>query len=385
MANTMKITSIPKRWLKRFRDANESVKLPGWLGGLTLPLKLDGVSPTRIGVDEKDNKPFYESRIDQLYAFYSTYRDSRAHRYRVLYADVTAISSDNLAPIFENGFNERDVVVEISNREYRPPTQIIKHAKTAVEIFKNTGKLQRVDGEWENNDCFSVQYFQDGLMRCQGAKYFDQVGTNITIDWESGLLPDGGTIRNSLEKNPQGRLPSFEDSSLANTLGTAVMVLNRELRPIMRVRNPNMGSIPHAGLHVAVSGVLEPKTKLEPGRYNFDVFQPGTRAEIESEMGLSTDDYKLYPLAFARELPRGGKPQLFWVAITKLSDDEIRDKMKNAKEKYEFVPTDEFDFFDKDIEFYSEIAERFTYEGLASFLFTEQFLITNRDKIVQQP
>jgi hypothetical protein len=376
-----KFISLPKRWLEAFRKENKSVKLPAWLGSFSIPIVLDGISPTRVGMNAADKSPFYDSRVETLYGYYSAYQESRARRYRLLYADIVALADGNMEPALPNGVNLRDIKVDVKSRLYRIPPDLFAHSQQAIEIFKSTKRLNFKDGEWENNDCFSVSSFQDGLIECQRAKYFDQIGTNITMDWDSGLIKGGSTIRSTIEKNPKGALPAFQDSCLANTIGTAVMVLNNELRPIVRVRNPNMGSIPHAGLHSSVSGVLEPSKTMAFGRQTFDVFRPGTEAELLSEMGLHPNEYNLYPVAFARELPRGGKPQIFWVAVTNLSDEQIRDRMAKAEEASEFVPSDEFDFFQQELDYYKTVADRFTYEGLAAFLFTEAFIDTNRDKI----
>lgn len=59
-------------------------------------------------------------------------------------------------------------------------------------------------------------------------------------------------------------------------------------------------------------------------------------AEIAEELGLGLSDYTTTPLAFARELFRGGKPQLFCRIDTPLSSREILDRLTRLTDRPEF-------------------------------------------------
>ena len=69
-------------------------------------------------------------------------------------------------------------------------------------------------------------------------------------------------------------------------------------------------------------------------------------AEISEELNLRPDEYEIIPLAFAREIFRGEKPQLFCLVKTSLSRIEIAERLSaldpDAREfdSFDFVAID---------------------------------------------
>lgn len=117
------------------------------------------------------------------------------------------------------------------------------------------------------------------------------------------------------------------------------------------------------------------------GTYNFDLFKHSTIKEIKDEMGLDPSQYRLFPIAIARELPRGGKPQLFWVALTDLSTAELAEFARNAREKREFLFPDAGDVFESFSDNSQDDVERFTYEGWAALWLSQKFISANETKL----
>ena len=68
--------------------------------------------------------------------------------------------------------------------------------------------------------------------------------------------------------------------------------------------------------------------------------------EVEEELGLSRQEYRVHPLAYAREIVRGNRPQLFAVVETPLSRRQMVERISalslSAREfsAFEFVPLD---------------------------------------------
>ena len=89
--------------------------------------------------------------------------------------------------------------------------------------------------------------------------------------------------------------------------------------------------------------------------------------EIESEIGLKPEQYNLIPLAFTRELVRGGKPQLFFIAETTLDIGNIQSEMKMAEESWEFINIEDVTENNPMYEYIksplSAPQDMFTYEG----------------------
>ena len=100
---------------------------------------------------------------------------------------------------------------------------------------------------------------------------------------------------------------------------------------------------------------------------SFDFFYKGIEKEIKSEIGLRPNQYNLIPLAFTRELVRGGKPQLFFIAETTLDIASIQSEMEAAEESWEFISIESIDesnplynYIESPL---SAPQEMFTYEG----------------------
>jgi hypothetical protein len=270
------------------------------------------------------------------------------------------------------------------------PNDLRAHAEASVDLFKKRGRLNRdpATGEWENVLTPRLARRDGAVFHCQAARYFDQVGTNVTIDWNSGKKPMGSAfLRKGPEHPVKHRLVSLEKSVLANTFGTAVMFYDRDLKTVyFRSRNIQKSeTIRETGFHCTVSGVLEPKADLTTGitasgTYDSAFFRSGTEYEIWRETNLRPGEYLLFPLAFARELARGGKPQLFYVAIALVDNATFKDGLRKAKERDEFLEPRDGDQTPSDL-VDSLHANAFTYEAYASALLSLDFLRLNEAKL----
>ncbi len=61
------------------------------------------------------------------------------------------------------------------------------------------------------------------------------------------------------------------------------------------------------------------------------MFAKDMLAEIYQELGLAAGELKhFHPLALCREFLRSGKPQLFFIATTRLTRQELRERRANA-------------------------------------------------------
>ena len=382
-----RIFAASRAWFRKALKTHE--KIDATVGGprISLPMNIaDEPRETRAGFDPKDGSPFYEMNPKRLWGYYFGYGGTYEFRYDMLYADLLAFSQNGLHPIVENFVKIEDVKVSFSSVKYRLPPKLAKHGEQAIAFFKKLKKINydpQIDA-WENNTTFRLARLDaGGRFFCQPVTYFDQIGTNITLDWNSGLLPDKAvSIRSGVERPIAGKLPGFEHSILANNFGSAIMFFDRELRrTFVRVRSAEMGSIAHRALHCTVSGVLELRPDTTAGEHDFDFFLYGTHLEIKMETDLNEDQYLLFPVAFARELPRGGKPQLFFVAVCLVSDEEFERSCQNAIEKNEYITNTDNTFFDKSGKKQISMPEAFTYEGYACHWLAEEFLSANEVQV----
>ncbi len=252
----------------------------------------DEPKETRTGQDLNDKAPFYEMDRKKLRNYYYSYKPSFEESHQLLYADTLAFKQENIHPvILSKSVDMNDFEVILDGVKLSIPRHMREYASKSVKFFQEAGKINynADEGSFENNESLRVSSLTvDGKMTCQRATYFDQVATNLTLDWASHMLPSGAfTIRSGIERPIDGALPSFSDSILANTLGTAIMFYTKDLRKaLIRTRSDRMASIAQQRPHCTVSGVLEIEPGATPGKYGVDFFNYGTHREIKKETHL---------------------------------------------------------------------------------------------------
>lgn len=369
-------------WRKFMRKVREKGELT-FFKGLSIPLSAsDEPVETRAGYDVSCKEPFYESNPEVLFSWYRSYAQSREAKYSLTYADVVAFRTAECKPIAGSLVVDfSSVKIQLDGVKWKVPSKLHQHAEHAVALFKEKGLIKKIRGteEYENNTTMRIDSIDSsGVIRAHPASYFDQVGTNITLDWNSGLLEKPATtIRNGEERPLDHKLHPLESSVLANTLGVAVVFYDRGLSPDIRLRTDDLASIQKKGLHCTSSGVWELPGNYHAGEFNASYLEYGARKEIKDEVGLNPDEYALFPVCIARELPRGGKPQIFFVAISLISAERYEEAKRTADESYEFV--DDPDAMKRLQESSAPPHEAFTYEGWAAVTFANEFVEANEE------
>lgn len=370
-----------KTFWERFKKENPNIQVSiPIIGGLSanIPLSEKGkIYPVRQGIDNKDvNSPFIEENTHELISFYENYKNSKEYKFsHSPYAETIPLRKDNNG--FEYGINVNEFKIKIINVSYRPPPLLEKHYHGAINLFKDLNKIKwdKKDNKWRNDSCIGIIDWdiKTKNITIQPATYFDQVGTNLSLDWASGLLDDNplSTIRNDFESHENYALPSLKTSILANTLGVAVVIVNDKTKEVLiPIRGKEQGIMTDGKgkFHCSASGVFSLDSfSVRDTKLTFDIFIKGMEKEIEEEIGLKTEDYHLIPLAFTREIVRGGKPQLFFIAKTNIDIKNLNSTMEGAKDNWEFInknnlPTNSplHNFLDIPLKAPQEM---FTYEG----------------------
>lgn len=365
-------------FLDRFEKEKLKVTLKAGPVSMGVPVsksKKNYIAPTRKGHCSKNEEPFVESDIEKLIKFYSAYKNSKEYKYSGSpYADTIPLKNADRG--FSYGKDVSGYTVDIINAKFILADILKKHGAAAINCFKLLKKIRKkADGEWENNLSMRIaQWGRDSdEIKVQPAYYFDQVSTNLTLDWASTAISDNTktTIRNDIEPSVDGFLPKLKDSILSNTLGIAVFFVSKDHKDILIPIRGNKQAIMSEGkgqFHCSASGVFEwPTDYLDRSQTTFEIFVKGMEKEIKDELNLSEDQYILTPLAFSRELVRGGKPQLFFIAESKIDISKIEQLMRSAKEKWEFIFEDELPYKSELKVYLKNPAEApknlFTYEG----------------------
>lgn len=322
-----------------------------WPPSVNVGLKIEQPVATRDGIDPKDKRPFVQSSTKKLLQWYPKYQSGTFSAMGGLpYVDVKPLRGN--AAGFSNGVDLSKVKITIIPDQWPFPPRLVHHKEAAVELFKRMGRLNKLaTGEYENNTSARIRKADwDNLeIEVQKASYFDQLGTNLTLDWASGKIQKGSartirpTIRNAFELPVEGALVELSRSNLANTVGVATILITSDDFMFLRVRSSKVAVMSgEFKLHCSASGVFKwDHIEALHGESAFRIFTEGVIDEIRTEINIGSSDIKeIIPLAFARELVRGGKPQLFFLVMTELSYSDIRERSNRAEEKWEFIEID---------------------------------------------
>ncbi len=169
----------------------------------------------------------------------------------------------------------------------------------------------------------------------QPCDYSLQAGTCFALD-----LPDarfesvGGTLRDYYRRGCI--VPTFENNPLAICLGVSGMLMVEEgsERFILRAeRASHLASLEESS-GPSVAGVVDYIT----GHPNLaELIVAAMSNEIQEELGLLHGEYEIIPLAWATELFRGERPQIFCLIRTLLERDGVMARLNAVpKERREF-------------------------------------------------
>lgn len=150
----------------------------------------------------------------------------------------------------------------------------------------------------------------------QKAMYSDGVKSNYAMEH----------LQETFQAEYGHRLPPLSDARLSNGIGTAAVVFT-PTGPYLPRRAKGQAVFPR-GYHCTASGEAVWHDDAE----TFDeIFTANIYRELDEEVGLSPGDLDwIRPVAFCRELLRGGKPQFFFQGYTKLSAGELGERRRAA-------------------------------------------------------
>jgi hypothetical protein len=166
------------------------------------------------------------------------------------------------------------------------------------------------------------------MLRVRPAKYHDQARSNLILDFK-GDTDEHVSLREQLLTERAGLLPELSDERLANSLGVAVLLFyldgDNQLVPYLVRRTSKVGVFP-GGIHLTASGAARWPT-ASANLTLAAIASDQMLAELKEEVGLEPEHLlDFMPVAFCREMARGGKPQLFYAGITMLNREELKSK-----------------------------------------------------------
>ncbi len=234
--------------------------------------------------------------------------------------------------------------------EFGNPYNIASHIRDYCDILLTRYELLQKSGQirfWAG-PIVSLANFDNnnGTLTLRPAKYTDQMTTNMALqlpfrdvinhDIELKNRPVARNLRqldcDELYIEKARKLKPFGASVLVNSVGICAMVLSSD--EYFMVPHRVHWVVREAGLRtVSVGHALKWDDSIREAHLT-RYLEERLRAEAKQELGLTKNDIKeIIPLAFCRELDRGGKPQFFYLIITndRRNSQEIVSKSQDAQ------------------------------------------------------
>ena len=185
------------------------------------------------------------------------------------------------------------------------------------------------DGTLARLRCFSFCSRKNEVELClQPVGYFTACKSHRCLD--APLNDTGDTIRRRVHANG---LEDLDNSRLANSLGYSTLLFTADYKLIIQRRSERVVAF-GSSWGPASSGAFDAEDFRNRGK---GASFPFLR-ETDEELRIGYDDIiagSVRFLGITRELYRGGKPEMFFLAQTKLAEEAIRKRRKDARDKWE--------------------------------------------------
>jgi hypothetical protein len=206
-----------------------------------------------------------------------------------------------------------------------PPDSLSYLQDCIYDAFTKEKRIDKFDSKVVRLENYDDRERRLVIRQC---RYSDGLKSNYALDWQ-------GKLRSLLAQDYGSKLPPLDEPRLSNSLGLAVIVWYRtqdgETLPYLPKRARNLAVFPGGLFHCTASG----EARWKPRAATFDeMFTADICKELYEEVGLSRADLDwIVPVALCREFLRGGKPQLFFAALTNVRADELAEKRRAAIER----------------------------------------------------
>lgn len=221
------------------------------------------------------------------------------------------------------------------------PHELQAHRAKMVAKFEAEKRLKKGNRPCPRVRSFSQTESSEFHLEVQKAWYFDQVGTNLTLDYpfEQAMIINGAEVRtvrdwDLLNGGRPMLAPPLSSSRLANTIGVAVGVTANDQfgrRQIVKRLRSSEVAVYENQWHVPLSFALAWPEGFDPGETMTlsELIGRDFGHELAEELpGFEPTDFTPPRLlAFCRDMVRGGKPQFFLEVQSRLSLNEIQDRM----------------------------------------------------------
>jgi len=219
------------------------------------------------------------------------------------------------------------VIFQPETKPFKPPPSVIALTEKAFQQLLKALKRHKVYYNDENVRLINViEKNKKLVLKVQPVEYKWYVHTNLVLDAKIGK---SDTLREYLHSD--GKLEKLSESPLANNLGINILLFTADGSLIIKKRKKV--ALRRGELDPSVSGTIC-LTDLPISLITF-AQMPHLREALE-ELGIvSSRVSHVFLLGLTRELIRGGEPELFLSARTNLTENQVKNCWKSARDKHE--------------------------------------------------
>ncbi|HEY4944062.1 MAG TPA: hypothetical protein VII56_21720 [Rhizomicrobium sp.] len=229
--------------------------------------------------------------------------------------------------------NEYQISLALDPNQFQVPSNI--RTVTEAPFTKIIAKLRSRPRHYEETGLRLTGIVEAGtraILRVQPVRFEDYVRTNLLLDYP---IAPFGSLRELV--HPNGQLEPLSTSGLANLLGINILIFTADGRLVLQKRSKDVGVRPG---EYAPSGSGGMSILDAEGRGETTIGPSIVIREVTEEIGILVDQSisdTLTYMGVTRELIRGGMPELFFAAKSNLSEAEVLNLSRGARDRYEFA------------------------------------------------
>ncbi len=174
----------------------------------------------------------------------------------------------------------------------------------------------------------------------QPATYGQQAGSCFALDYPHAIFSGRGETLRQYWKTHHASI-KVADNPLAICFGVCGFLISPEGRILCQHRTGKLASL-ESSIGTSVAGSVDWQLGYKTLA---DMTHAAMAQEISEELGLHEGEFTVIPLAYAREIFRGEKPQIFCAIETRLTENEIAHRLKSLApthyehDAFEFLPS----------------------------------------------
>ncbi|MFH2049209.1 MAG: hypothetical protein ABIJ12_07160 [bacterium] len=228
-----------------------------------------------------------------------------------------------------DAIDPQDVKIKYLPDQYElKDQQIAKFAREIENKLREQGRMY--DGPFVTRAILDGFYERIILQKC---RYGTFAGSCFALDEENDIFGEYRTLRNYYINQ---KYSGLEDHPLALCLGICGVLIFRDQNKkkcLLMERSGNLASLENS-IGPSAAGSVDYSEKYKTLD---ELIIDALGSEIQEELNLTSEEYKITPLAYAREIFRGEKPQIFCMIESSLTIDEISKRLDSIKKPEEFT------------------------------------------------